>query len=56
MPKNRKIHCIKTVLPSIGNVLKALAKRVLILVRLIAAASGRGAANHKKRLYLAWRI
>ena len=42
-------------LPSIGNVLKPLAKHVLILLGLIAAASATNAVIHKKRFRLSWR-
>ena len=40
---------MKTGLPLIGNVLKPLAKRVLIPLRLAAAASATDAAIYKKR-------
>ena len=39
---------VKPVLPLIGNVLKSLAKSVLTLLELTAAASATGAAIHKK--------
>ena len=39
---------LKTGLPSIGNVFKPLAKRVLIQLGLIAAASATDAAIHRK--------
>ena len=39
---------VKPVLPLIGNVLKSLAKSVLTLLELTAAASATGAAFHKK--------
>ena len=40
---------LKTGLPSIGNILKPLAKSVLIPLGLIAAASATDAAIHKKK-------
>ena len=40
---------MKTGLPLIGNVLKPLAKRVLIPLRLAAAASAADGAIHEKR-------
>ena len=44
----QKLNCIKTGLPLIGNVLKPLAKSVLISLGLTAAASATDAAIHKK--------
>ena len=45
---------LKTALPLIGNVLKPLAKSVLIPLGLTAAASATDAAIHNKCLALTW--
>ena len=43
---------LKTGLPLMGNVLKPLAKKVLTLLGLTAAASATNAAIHKKNVWI----